>query len=77
MRPRYLILATAFLLLASPAVQAQKFKHLMAEKYAAVFDFANMAKVYEDIVAGNKAQPADYRQLAFAYKKMGDRKSVV
>ena len=72
MRPRYLILATAFLLLASPAVQAQKFKHLMAEKYAAVFDFANMAKVYEDIVAGNKAQPADYRQLAFAYKKMGN-----
>lgn len=62
----------ALLLAAAPAVEAQSLKHRMAERYAAVFDFTNMAKVYEDIVAGKKAVPADYRQLAFAYKKLGD-----
>ncbi|MCB0759294.1 MAG: OmpA family protein [Flavobacteriales bacterium] len=72
MLPRQIILAMAVLLLASPAVQAQKLKHRMAENYAAVFDYTNMAKVYEDIIAGKKAEPADYRQLAFAYKKLGD-----
>ena len=72
MRPRQLILAMALLLAAAPAVEAQSLKHRMAERYAAVFDFTNMAKVYEDIVAGKKAVPEDYRQLAFAYKKLGD-----
>ncbi|MEO7080774.1 MAG: OmpA family protein [Flavobacteriales bacterium] len=72
MRPRYFILAIALLLLASPAVQAQSLKHRMADRYAAVFDYTNMAKVYEDIIAGKKAVPADYRQLAFAYKKLGE-----
>lgn len=72
MLPRQIILAMAVLLLAPSAVQAQKLKHRMAENYAAVFDYTNMAKVYEDIIAGKKAEPADYRQLAFAYKKLGD-----
>ncbi|MGB3869264.1 MAG: OmpA family protein [Flavobacteriales bacterium] len=72
MRPRHFILAMALLLLAAPAVQAQSLKHRMAERYAAVFDYQNMAKVYEDIIAGKKAVPADYRQLAFAYKKLGE-----
>lgn len=72
MRPRHIILAMALLLAAAPAVEAQSLKHRMAERYAAVFDFTNMAKVYEDIVAGKKAVPQDYRQLAFAYKKLGD-----
>ncbi len=72
MRPRYFIFAIALLLLASPAVQAQSLKHRMADRYAAVFDYTNMAKVYEDIIAGKKAVPADYRQLAFAYKKLGE-----
>ncbi len=71
MRPRYFMLAIVLLLLASPAVQGQSLKHRMADRYAAVFDYTNMAKVYEDIIAGKKAEPADYRQLAFAYKKLG------
>jgi len=68
MRPAWMLI----LLLASAPVHAQTFKHRMADQYAAVFDYANMAKVYEDIVAGKQAQPADYRNLAFAYKKLGD-----
>lgn len=71
MHIRHTLPAIASLLLASTAVQAQQLKHRMAERYAAVFDYRNMAKVYEDIVAGGKAVPADYRQLAFAYKKLG------
>lgn len=63
---------TGLLLLTAAAAQAQSFKHRMADQYAAVFDYTNMAKVYEDIVAGAKAQPTDYRKLAFAYKKLGD-----
>lgn len=62
----------ALLLLACTAVQAQRLKHRMGEQYAAVFDYTNMAKVYEDITTGKQAQPADFRQLAFAYKKLGD-----
>lgn len=75
MRPRILPLLLAFLCLlaAAPALRAQKLKLRMAEQYAAVFDYTNMAKVYEDIIASPKATPADYRQLAFAYKKLGDR----
>ena len=74
MRPRHFILAIAILLMASPTVEAQSLKHRMAERYAAVFDYTNMAKVYEDIVTGKKAVPADYRELAFAYKKLGDHR---
>ncbi|MBP8824308.1 MAG: carboxypeptidase regulatory-like domain-containing protein [Flavobacteriales bacterium] len=70
-KPRTALLL-GLVLLASAAVHAQSFKHRMAERYAAVFDYVNMAKVYEDIVAGKQPQPADYRQLAFAYKKLGD-----
>jgi outer membrane protein OmpA-like peptidoglycan-associated protein/tetratricopeptide (TPR) repeat protein len=63
--------AAAGLLLA-PAVQGQAMLHRMADKYAAQFDFNSMAKVYEDIVAKPSAKPADYRKLAFAYKKAGN-----
>ncbi|MBS1938768.1 MAG: PD40 domain-containing protein [Bacteroidetes bacterium] len=66
------LLVLALLLLASTAVQAQKLKQRMAQQYATVFDYTNMAKVYEDIVKGKNATAADYRQLAFAYKKLGD-----
>ncbi|HMN05532.1 MAG TPA: carboxypeptidase regulatory-like domain-containing protein [Flavobacteriales bacterium] len=68
--------AVALVLLASTVVQAQKLKHRMADQYSAVFDYTNMAKVYEDIVAGRNATPADYRQLAFAYKKLGKHAKV-
>lgn len=71
MRTRHVLLL-AIVLLASSAVHAQKLKQRMAERYAEVFDYTNMAKVYEDIVQGKHAEPADYRQLAFAYKKLGD-----
>ncbi len=64
--------ALCALLVSVPAVQAQKLKYRMAEQYAAVFDYTNVAKVYEDIVKNPKATPADYRELAFAYKKLGD-----
>jgi outer membrane protein OmpA-like peptidoglycan-associated protein/tetratricopeptide (TPR) repeat protein len=72
MHYRGLLMAVAVLLVAAPAARAQKLKHRMADRYAAVFDYTNMAKVYEDIVAGKNATPADYRELAFAYKKLGD-----
>lgn len=69
---RGLLMTAAVLLMAAPGAQAQKLKHRMADRYAAVFDYTNMAKVYEDIIKGKDATPADYRQLAFAYKKLGD-----
>lgn len=71
MRTRHVLLL-AIVLLASSAAHAQKLKQRMAERYAEVFDYTNMAKVYEDIVQGKHAEPADYRQLAFAYKKLGE-----
>lgn len=67
-----LSLAIALVVLATTAVQAQKLKQRMAERYAAVFDYANVAKVYEDIIAGNKAVPDDYRALAKAYENLGN-----
>jgi outer membrane protein OmpA-like peptidoglycan-associated protein len=56
----------------APAVQGQALLHKMADKFAAQFDYLNMAKVYEDIVAKPSVKPADYRKLAFAYKKAGN-----
>ena len=67
---RSFVLATCVVLLSAPAAKAQKLKQRMANEYAAEFDYSQMAKVYEDITSGRKATPADYRQLAFAYKKM-------
>lgn len=65
-------LAFALVVLAATAMQAQKLKYRMAERYAAEFDYTNVAKVYEDIVGGSKAVPDDYRQLAKAYENLGD-----
>lgn len=65
-------LAGTLVVLASVAAQAQQLKHRMADRYAAVFEYDKMAKVYEDIIKGKHAAAADYRQLAFAYKKLGD-----
>lgn len=65
-------LAIAMVVLASTAVHAQKLKQRMADRYAAVFDYTNMAQVYENIIKGPKAVPEDYRQLAFAYDNLGE-----
>lgn len=71
LRPRALRALLALALLAPLAVQAQKLKQRMAEDAAAVFDYPKMAAIYEDITAGSKATPDDFRRLVFAYKRMG------
>ena len=71
-RPWSLLLAAAVALLAAPSAQGQALMHRMADKFAAQFDYVNMAKVYEDIVAKADSKPADFRKLAFAYKKAGN-----
>jgi outer membrane protein OmpA-like peptidoglycan-associated protein len=69
---RSLLLAVVLLLTAMPGAWAQSLKQRMAERYAAVFDYPRMAKVYEDIIADGKAVPGDYRQLALAYSRMDE-----
>lgn len=71
-RPLTFLLLLAVGMLVAPAAQGQALLHRMADKYAAQFDYTNMAKVYEDIVARPTVTPADYRKLAFAYKKSGN-----
>ncbi len=60
-----------FTLIQPQAVQAQKLKIHLAEEAASVFDYPRMAAIYEDITTSGKVTPADYRRLAFAYKRMG------
>lgn len=64
------VLLLLIALVVAPAAQAQKMKQRMAEEAASVFDYPKMALIYEDIAAGGKATPDDYRRLAFAYRKM-------
>ena len=49
----------------------QKLKERLALQYAEEFDYPRMAAVYEDMVEKGKADPADMRRLAMAYKRMG------
>ncbi len=51
------------------ASHGQKLKQHMADEAAAVFDYPKMAAIYEDITAGDKATPDDWRKLAFAYQR--------
>jgi outer membrane protein OmpA-like peptidoglycan-associated protein len=51
---------------------AQKLKERMAGRAAEVFDYPQMAAIYEDLVVTGKAEPADMRRLALAYRKMGE-----
>lgn len=51
---------------------AQKLKERMAGRAAEVFDYPQMAAIYEDLVMTGKAEPADMRRLALAYRKMGE-----
>lgn len=66
------MLVAGFGLSVIPTVMGQALLHRMADKYAAQFDYVNAAKVYEDILAKGEGKPADYRKLAFAYKKTGN-----
>ncbi|MFT3884135.1 MAG: OmpA family protein [Flavobacteriales bacterium] len=72
MKPlRALMAVLSAVLLAVPGAQAQKLKTRMADRYAEVFDYPNMAVIYADIVQSGKATADDYRKLAFAYRRTG------
>lgn len=59
-------------LLAVPVVlNAQKLKERMANRAGELFDYPTMAVIYEDLVTSGKADAADMRRLALAYRKMG------
>ncbi len=64
-----LFLSALFLL--PSLLPAQKLKERMANQYAEVFDYPKMAIIYEDLVSSGKADAADMRRLALAYRKMG------
>ncbi len=74
-RSRHVALLRGFVLpvlLSLPVfLSAQKLKERMADRYAEVFDYPKMATIYEDLVSSGKAEPADMRRLALAYRKMG------
>ncbi|MCB0793760.1 MAG: OmpA family protein [Flavobacteriales bacterium] len=53
-------------------VEAQKLKERVADRYAEVFDYPAMARIYEDMAEKGKADVGDLRRLAMAYKRMGD-----
>lgn len=59
-----------FLLL--PAMgHAQKMKERMAERAAQQYDYPAVVAICEDLVTRGKAEPADMRRLAMAYRKLG------
>lgn len=67
-------LCGALLVLAFPLAQdlhAQKLKTRMADRSAEVFDHPRVAAIYENLDAKGKADAADLRRLAMAYRKMG------
>lgn len=70
---RYLLVSALCLLamlLLAPAASAQKLKQRMAEEAATMFDYPKMAAIYEDITTSGRGTAADWRRLAFAYKRM-------
>lgn len=68
---RVLLPLGIFLLLFPALGNAQKLKERVANRAAEQFDYPHMAAVYEDLVTRGKAEPADMRRLALAYRKMG------
>ena len=54
------------------AVQGQKLKERMADRYAAIFDHEKVASIYEDLDAKGKADEADLRRLAKTYTELSD-----
>ncbi|MGV3636674.1 MAG: hypothetical protein ACO1NQ_03405, partial [Flavobacteriales bacterium] len=69
---RVLLHALIPVLLLPALANAQKLKERMAGRAAEVFDYPQMAAIYEDLVVTGKAEPADLRRLALAYRKMGE-----
>ncbi|MDX9750875.1 MAG: carboxypeptidase regulatory-like domain-containing protein [Flavobacteriales bacterium] len=59
-------------LLCAPAVQAQHLKNRLAEQAMEVFDHPRAAAIYEQMHAQGKAGPDELRNLAVAYRRMGD-----
>lgn len=65
------LLLLAVLALLPRLGHAQKLKEKMADRAAEVFDYPQMAAIYEDLVTSGKADVTDMRRLALAYRKMG------
>lgn len=55
-----------------PAVQAQVLAERMADRYAEVFDYGKVARIYEDLDSKGKSDASTLRKLAQAYTKLGD-----
>lgn len=68
---RVLLLALIPTMLLPTTVCAQKLKERMANRASEQFDYPQMASIYEDLITKGKADAADMRRLALAYRKMG------
>ncbi|MEO8591492.1 MAG: carboxypeptidase regulatory-like domain-containing protein, partial [Flavobacteriales bacterium] len=69
---RNALVACGVILLLPFALSAQKLQERMASRYTEVFDYSKVASIYENLDARGKADAADIRRLAMAYRKMGD-----
>ncbi|MBL0129636.1 MAG: carboxypeptidase regulatory-like domain-containing protein [Flavobacteriales bacterium] len=72
---KIVLAALACFLTLGTAVHAQKLQQRMADKYADLFDYGKVARIYEDLDSKGKSDAASLRKLAMAYAKMGDAPS--
>lgn len=69
--PSAIVAAVVLALAPAHMLHAQKLKQRVADKHAEVFDYPAMAKIYQGMADKGKADAADLRRLAIAYKRMG------